>query len=68
MSLAPKEVITSPWGVEYRDPTYHRRTWEGHRFIKLHSSVVAVKDGVAVTECVTVDGAIRHLTRQRGKS
>jgi len=63
----PKDkVIKSPWGAEYSNPTFHRRTWAGHRFIKLHSSVVAVKDGVAVTECVTVDGAIRHLTQMHG--
>ena len=65
--MSEEKDIVNPWiknGL-FRNPTYHRRTWQGHRFILRHSSVVAVKDGKAITECVTIDGAIRHLTRMR---
>jgi|TARA_Y100000310_G_scaffold280897_1_gene300953 hypothetical protein len=56
-------IIKCPWGDRdtYRG-YWHKREWNGHKFLVLHCSVVAVKDEKAVTECVTVDGAIRRLT------
>ena len=35
--------------------------WEGFTFYPLHCSVIAVKNGLAETECVTVAGAKRRI-------
>ncbi len=55
-------VVENPWQKHQSFYGYWRdETWNGHKFLACHSSVVAVKGGTAVTECVTVEGAIRRL-------
>ena len=67
MKTSPKLVtIPCTWGDRKAYTGYwHKREWEGHKFLDLPCSVVAVKDGKAVTECVTINGAIRRIKQQQ---
>lgn len=52
---------TQPKGMLYYTGKYKTRTWGQFRFLGQPASVVAVLNGQAITECVTIDGAIRVL-------
>jgi hypothetical protein len=55
-------AVKNPWQKHQSFYGYWREeTWNGYKFLACHSSVVVVKDGIAITECVTVEGAIRRL-------
>ncbi len=60
--------IKNPWGPKPFQGEWTRRKWGEFRFLNQPCSVVAVLHARAITQCVTVNGAIRELQRRGYKA